>query len=220
MRGGHLIALALAALRLGVGPAEAQVPDLPDIVARINGTSITRAQFDARLAQSRSMNPERYDAMTPAERDQAMLRTLNSMVVREIEVQEAERRGLVVGDDEIEGDLRGLTEMARTRGGVDGLLAEYRITLDQWKEEARRTLLIQKLEDAEAARLPVTADEIREEFTRNFWDGQGSPPDEVLAEHRDHMQGVIRQRKWAAHRREWLRPLVDAASVWRWTPTP
>ncbi len=135
--------------------------------------------------------------------------------VREIEVQEAERRGLVAGDDEIEGDLRGLTEMARTRGGVDGLLAEYRITLDQWKEEARRTSLIQKLEDAEAARLPVTAGEIREEFTRNFWEGQGSPPDAVLAEHRDHMQGVIRRRKWAVHRREWLRPLDDITNMRR-----
>lgn len=39
--------------------------DLPEIVAHINGTSITRVQFEARLAQSRSMNPERFDNRQP-----------------------------------------------------------------------------------------------------------------------------------------------------------
>lgn len=209
--------LLLAGLT-GVAPADDKTLDLPEVVARINGTSITRAQFEARLAQSRSMNPERYDSMTAEDRNQAMLRTLNSIVLREIEVQEATKHGIKVSDKELERDLNDLKAHARTRGGLEKLLAEYRITLDQWKEEARRNLLIQKLEQTEAAKLPVTQSEIREEFTRHFWQEKHPPPEAVLAEHREHMLAVIRQRKWSLHRKEWLRPLVEAATVWRWTP--
>ena len=47
MRGVLLTALALTVLGFGVDAAEAQARDLPDVVARINGTTITRAQFEA-----------------------------------------------------------------------------------------------------------------------------------------------------------------------------
>ncbi|MCC7243136.1 MAG: SurA N-terminal domain-containing protein, partial [Acidobacteria bacterium] len=112
--------------------ASAWSQDLPAIVARINGTAVTRAQFEARLAQSRSMNPERFDHMTAVERNQAMLRTLNSIVVREIEVQEARKRGITVADEELEPLLHELETQARTSGGMEKLLAEFSTTLDEW----------------------------------------------------------------------------------------
>lgn len=208
----------LVAVLAGMPSASAWSQDLPAIVARINGTAVTRAQFEARLAQSRSMNPERFDHMTAVERNRAMLRTLNSIVVREIEVQEARKRGITVADEELEPLLHELETQARTSGGMEKLLAEFSTTLDEWTEETRRNLLIQKLEQAEAAKPAVSDSEVREEFLLNFWREPRPPPDAVLAEHREHMLAVIRQRKWSTHRREWLRPLVEAATIWRWTP--
>ena len=61
----------LVAVLAGMPSASAWSQDLPAIVARINGTAVTRAQFEARLAQSRSMNPERFDHMTAVERNRA-----------------------------------------------------------------------------------------------------------------------------------------------------
>lgn len=178
-----LLLVALAAGPSGQTRA-GQVPDLPETVARVNGVAIARGELEARLVQSRSMNPERFDRMADAERASAMARTLDDMIVREVQVQEARRRGLIVADGEMAADLEALAAMARTRGGLDRLLAEYGITLDQWKEETRRNLLIRKLERAEAASLS--------------------------AEDRD--------RQWPARRRAWLRGLVEAADIWRWTP--
>ncbi|MGE0464478.1 MAG: SurA N-terminal domain-containing protein [Vicinamibacterales bacterium] len=178
-----LLLVALVAGPSGQIPAS-RAPDLPEIVARVNGVALTRGEFEARLAQSRSMNPERFDRMADAERASAMARTLDDMIVREVQVQEARRRGLVVADEEMAADLEGLAAMARTRGGLDRLLADYGITLDQWKEETRRNLLIRKLERAEAASLSVED----------------------------------RERQWPARRRAWLRGLVEAADIRRWTP--
>ena len=159
-------------------------PDVPAIVARVNIVAITRAVLEARLAQSRSMNPERFDRMTDAERHDALVRTLDDMIMREVQVQAARQRGLTVADEELAADLEDLAALARARGGMDRLLAEYGITLEQWKEETRRNLLIRKLERAEAATIP--------------------PPD--------------RERLWPSRRRAWLRGLIEAADIWRWTP--
>lgn len=178
-----LLLVALAAAPSGQTQA-GRAPELPETVARVNGVAITRGEFEARLEQSRSMNPERFDRMADAERTSAMARALDDMIVREVQVQEARRRGLVVADGEMAADLEELAAMAGTRGGLDRLLAEYGITLDQWKEETRRNLLIRKLERAEAAALP--------------------------AQDRD--------RLWQMRRRAWLRGLVEAADIWRWTP--
>ncbi len=208
----------LVAVLAGLAPVPAWSQDLPTIVARINGTVITRAQLEARLTQSRSMNPERFDDMTTAERRRAMLRTLDSIVVREIEVQEAEKRGITVADEELDRDLNELKALAGTRGGLETLLAEYGTTLDEWMAETRRNHMIRELEQAEAWKLPVSESEVRDEFERNFWREAHRPPDTVIAEHRDHMKEVIRQRRWSASRREWLRPLIEAATIWRWTP--
>jgi parvulin-like peptidyl-prolyl isomerase len=127
---------------------------VPAVVARVNGVAITRAALEARLAQSRSMNPDRFDRMTDAERHDALVRTLDDMIVREVQVHAARQRGLTVADEELTADLEDLAALARTRGGMDRLLAEYGITLEQWKEETRRNLLIRKLEGAEAAAIP------------------------------------------------------------------
>jgi SurA N-terminal domain len=130
-------------------------PEPPEVVARVNGVAIARGAFESRLAQSRSMNPERFDRMTGAERRDAMTRTLNAMILREVQAQEARRRGLAVTDEEMTRDLEELAALASGRGGQDRLLSEYGITLAQWKEETRRNLLIRKLERAEAAALPA-----------------------------------------------------------------
>ncbi|OGI40839.1 MAG: hypothetical protein A2V91_06350 [Candidatus Muproteobacteria bacterium RBG_16_64_10] len=218
MRTLLLLAICLAPVVAAVG--EQQPAGLPEVVARVNNTAITRAELETRLAQSRSMNPALFDTMPPPERQRATLRVLNDMVIRELEVQEARRRGFAVADAEIERELAGLRQRFPDEAALVKNLAEHKITLAQWREETRRNLLIAKLEQTILAGIPVTDEEIRKEYTQNFWRGKGEPPAKELAEHREHMLAVIRQRKWTGARRVWRDALIATATIWRWTPAP
>jgi hypothetical protein len=191
----------------------------PDVVARINAAVITRAQFETRIAQSRSMNPKLFDAMAPEEKTRAIVRVLNAMALRELEVQEARRKGIAVAEQDVQRQLSELELTYANKGGLKQALAEFRITQDQWKEETRRNLLIHKLEESMMSQIAVSDDEIREEFTRNFWREMTPPTPKDLDAHREHMRMVIQERRWAERRRQWLESLANAAEIWRWTPS-
>ncbi len=202
----------------GVAGAETAPPAFPEVVARVNDVAITRAQFEARVAQSRSMNPALFDAMGPEEKARALVRALNGMIQRELEVQEARRRGMTVPESEVERQLAELEVAYANKGGLKQALADFRITLEQWKKETRENFLIERLEAAQRGRIPVSEEEIREEFG-NFWKEVPPPSPKDLDEHREHMRFVVQQRKWATQqRRAWMQSLADAARLWRWTP--
>ncbi len=191
---------------------------LPEVVARVNDVTIMRAQFEARIAQSRSMNPALFDAMGPEEKARALVRTLNGMIQRELEVQEARRKGMTVPESEVERRLAELETTYANKGGLKQALADFQITLEQWKKETRENFLIEKLEASQYRRIPVSDEEIREEF-RNFWKETQPPSPRDLDEHREHMRFVVQQRKWAAEgRKKWVQSLAQTASLWRWTP--
>jgi hypothetical protein len=215
-----LLFLACCLVPAVTAAADAQPADLPEVVARINDAVITRQALRARLAQSRSMNPQRFDAADAGARQQAMQRVLNDMVLRELEVQEARRRGFSVADAEVERELDALRRRYPDEAALTQSMAEHQITLAQWREETRRNLLIAKLEQTILAGIPVTDEEIRKEYTQNFWRGKGEPPAKELAEHREHMLQVIRQRKWTGARRAWRDALIATATIWRWSPAP
>ena len=194
--------------------------EFPEIVARVNDVAITRAQFEVRIAQSRSMNPVLFDAMGAEEKTRAIVRVLNGMIQRELEVQEAHRQGMAIPESEVERRLAELETAYANKGGLKQALADFQITLEQWKKETRENFLIEKLEASQYRRIPVSDEEIREKF-RNFWKETQPPSPKDLDEHREHMRFVVQQRQWTLRRRkEWMRSLADAAQIWRWTPAP
>lgn len=210
----------LALLPPGIAKAEMALPTtLPEIVARVNDVAITRTQFETRLAQSRSMNPALFDAMGTEEKARAMVRVLNGMIQRELEVREARRRKMAVPETEVDRALAELETVYSNKGGLKQALADFNITLEQWKEETRRNLLIERLEVSQYRKIAVSDEEIRQEFIENFWKEKQPPSSKDFDEHREHMRYVIQQRKWAAEgRKKWMQSLADAAQIWRWTP--
>lgn len=211
--------LVIAALPATAESGDAVPHQLPEVVARVNDVAITRAQLEVRIAQSRSMNPALFDAMGEEEKTRAIVRVLNGMIQRELEVQEAHRQGVTVSGEEVDRELAGLETFYANKGGLKQALADFKITPGQWKEETRRNLLIQKLEESQLSRLPVSEDEIRREFLQNFWKEKQPPSPKDLDDHREHMRFVVQQRRWTQQqRKEWMRLLADAAKIWRWTP--
>lgn len=59
--------------------------EMPPVVAIVDGRAVVRAKLERRIAQSRSMTPERFDSMRSEEEIQATSRVLWVLVVQEIE---------------------------------------------------------------------------------------------------------------------------------------
>jgi len=170
-------------------------------VARVNAVVITRADLEARLAQSRSMNPARYDALGAEERARAVRRTLDGMIERELLVQEADRLGLEIPAARVAALLDAAGGQALT-----GRLAEHGISMDQWREETRRNLLIDDLEARSASALPVTDSDIR----RFLALGESDPlPTETAGKARVQLQRL----RWVKTRAAWIAGLRAGAAI-------
>lgn len=167
----------------------------------MNAVVITRADLEARLAQSRSMNPARYDALGAEERARAVRRTLDGMIERELLVQEAERLGLAIPAVRVAALLDAAGGQALT-----GRLAEHGISMDQWREETRRNLLIDDLEARSASALPVTDSD-----TRRFLAlGASDPlPPETAGKARVQLQRL----RWVKARAAWIAGLRAGAVI-------
>ncbi len=136
-----------------VAPAES---DLPPVVAVVNGHKITRQDLERRMAQSRSMDPERFDAMSEAAKKKAMARVLNACVVQEVEYQEALGQGVHVPDEEVSEALEKVRRAFPDEQAFRLSLSAARISLDEWREEMKRTLVISRLEMRVSAGLPAS----------------------------------------------------------------
>jgi hypothetical protein len=159
------VVAGLVVLASLVPPGDAATPPDEDVVATVGNVSIRRADLDRRLAQSRSMDPARFDAMTAEERRCAAAAALAQLVRREVLVQEARRRGLVADEAEV---ARRFAELSRSapRGDVDALLGAHAIDGPQWREETRHNLLIDALRSAPD--MMALDDAGRRAFTRDL----------------------------------------------------
>jgi DmsE family decaheme c-type cytochrome len=119
---------------------------IPPTVARVGKRAILRAELERRIAQSRSMDPARFDRMTEEEQKKALCRILSSMVVRELELQEARKRNIAADERVIEELLK---REEKNRGGPEAFakaLAEARSSVPEWQREMREEQMIRGIE--------------------------------------------------------------------------
>ncbi len=140
---------------------------IPDVVANVNGENITRQQLEGRMAQSRAMDPERFDAMSLEQKKNAIVRTIDNMVVRELINQEAVKRNIVVTDEEINLNLESLKRQFPSEEAFEKTFADARITIPMWKEENRKNLMAMKLEDMMVDELQIPDNEIIDYYDKN-----------------------------------------------------
>ena len=129
--------------------------DLPPVVAVVNGRKITRRDLERRVAQSRSMDPEGFDRMSESVRQRALARVLRACIVRELEYQEALRRGVRVRDERVRLALDTARRRYPSQDAFRRSLLQGQITVGQWRQEMKRTLMISGLEERISAGLPA-----------------------------------------------------------------
>ena len=143
--------------------APASQAELPDVVARVNGTPILRDQFE-RAVRSAEV---RAGQVVPASLRAAVHdRVLDRLIVFHLLLQESETRQLVVDDAEVDAEVDRIRNAFPSEQAFEAQLVEWGTSLEELRSERRRDMLIAKLIDADVT--PRVA--VGDEAVRAFYD--------------------------------------------------
>lgn len=133
---------------------------LPDVLARVNGEPVTKADFD-RLVK----NMELGNGPIPAERRDEILRgALDQLVTYTVMTQEAKARKVAVTDAEVDERLKQMRGNFPNEADFKKALAARSMSLEQLRTDARIDLMIGKMMDAEVAGAAAASDAEAQEF--------------------------------------------------------
>jgi peptidyl-prolyl cis-trans isomerase C len=145
-------------------PPKPMPAELPDILARVNGEPVTKADFDRLLKNIESSGR----GAIPAERRDEILRSaLDQLVTYNVMKQEAAARGLTVSDAEIDQQLQQMQKQFPSEAEFKKALDVRNTTVAQLKSDARVDMSIDKMMQAELATTIATEAEAKEFYDKN-----------------------------------------------------
>ncbi len=147
-------------------PAVKAVPaDLPDIVARVNGETITKAEFEKAVQTVEAQNGA---TVPPDQRDRVYRGVLDQLVNFKLLIQESKARNLTIADAELNARMAQVQGQFPSEDAFKQALAEQKMTLEQIRNDARSELLVTKMLQAEVdPKVAVTATQIQEFYAKN-----------------------------------------------------
>jgi peptidyl-prolyl cis-trans isomerase C len=150
-------------------PSQAEPPkpmpaELPDILARVNGQDVKKADFEMLVR-----NMELSQGPIPAERRDEILRgALDRLITYTVLQQEAKARSITVADNEIDEQLKSMRSQFQKEADFKKALEARGMSLDRLRADARVDIVITKMVEAEVATaVPVTDDEVRAFYEKN-----------------------------------------------------
>jgi peptidyl-prolyl cis-trans isomerase C len=152
---------------------------IPDVVARVNGETVTKAQFEDALSalEQRNQGP-----VPPEQRDRVYRGVLDQLVGIKLLAQEAAARKVAVPEAEIEAQLEQMRKQFPSEAVFTEALKQQNKTVETLKAEAHDSLAIQKmLEAALADKIAVTPRQAQDYYDKN--PDQFKRPDQVRASH-------------------------------------
>jgi peptidyl-prolyl cis-trans isomerase C len=157
---------AAAASSAQSAPAPKPVPaQLPDVVARVNGEAITKAEFDrgVEALEARAGGP-----IPTEQRDQVLRGVLDQIIGYKLLLQETKARNVTIAESEVDARLAQVRGQFPSEQAFTEMLAERKLTLDQVKSDARNDMAIGKLIEAEIApRIVVKPEQVTDFYAKN-----------------------------------------------------
>ncbi len=152
---------------------------LPDVLARVNGETITRDAFEQALknVESRAGGPIPDDR-----RDEILREVLDQLVTIQVLAQETKVRNITVSDTEVDAQLSEIRKQFQSEEEFTKALAQRGLTLDRLREDARREMAIARMVEAEVR--PKI--DVKEQDVKNFYDqnpDQFQQPESLRASH-------------------------------------
>jgi peptidyl-prolyl cis-trans isomerase SurA len=118
-----------------------------DVMAKVNGYKVLRPELDKRVKEQIAGSPQKLTS----EQDQALrLQLLQQIINLQLYLQKAEKLGIVATDEEVETKLN-QTKSPYTKEEFTKKLQEMGMTEDDFKQELRRNMTIEKLLNKEIA---------------------------------------------------------------------
>jgi peptidyl-prolyl cis-trans isomerase C len=161
---GDDAATAPAAGAAAAQPAKPVPAELPDVLARVNGQEVTKADFEMLLR-----NMERSQGPIPAERRDEILRgALDRLITYTVLRQEAKARNITVADSEVENRLTTMQGQFQSEEDFKKALEARSMSLDRLRADARTDMVITKMLDGEVAQAaPPTDADVRAFYDKN-----------------------------------------------------
>ena len=141
-------------------------PQIPDVLARINGETIERWEFDnaVKRMEGRAGGP-----VPPDKRDVVLRDVLDQLVAYHLLAQESRARKLPIADAEVDARLAEIRKGFPTEEAFKQGIAAQGLTLDQLKSQARTSLEVAKLVDAEVnSKVEVQDAEVKTFYDQNL----------------------------------------------------
>ena len=173
---------ATGAAATGATPAAPAKPvpaQLPDVIARVNGEAISRADFEGAITVAEA---NAGTSIPPDQRDQVLRNVLDQMVSYRLLIQETRARKLSAPNAEVDARLAQIRGQFPNEEAFTQSMQQQNMTLDRLRTNALNDLLVARLLDAEIApKVTVTPAQV-DEFYKNNPD-QFKQPERVRASH-------------------------------------
>ena len=147
-------------------PAVKPVPaQLPDVLARVNGETITKADFEKAIKniEARAGSPVPAD-----QRDRVYRGILDQLIGYKLLEQETKTKKVVVPDADIDARLNQIRQQFPNEDAFKQALQQQNVTVEQLKSDARNDMAVEKLiGDAIGAKVAVKPEDVQAFYQAN-----------------------------------------------------
>jgi peptidyl-prolyl cis-trans isomerase C len=160
-------------------PAKPVPAQLPDVLARVNGESVTKADLERAVTvlEGRAGGP-----VPTEQRDRIYRDVLDQIVSYKLLVQETHTRKIDASDAEVDARVQQIQGQFPSEAAFKQMLTARNTTIDQLKSDARQDMAVQKMIDAEIApKIAVKPEQLTDFYTKN--PDQFKQPERVRASH-------------------------------------
>lgn len=153
------------------------------VAATVNGKKIYLKEVDKQMESLKKQHQQSgLEASELAKREKEFKRNIvEGLIEEQLVVAEAEKRGIKVTDQEMEGRINSIRQMFPDEQKFKEALAKENIKLEELKENIKSQGLISKLSDQVSKGIKVTPQEIQEFYEKN--PNQFEVPEQVQASH-------------------------------------
>jgi peptidyl-prolyl cis-trans isomerase C len=141
-------------------------PQIPDVLARVNGEKIERWEFDnaVKRMEARAGGP-----VPPDKRDEVLRGVLDQLVAYHLLAQESRARKLPVPDTDVDARLAEIRKGFATEEAFKQGIAAQGLTLDQLKAQAKTSIEVAKVIDVEVnSKVAVQDPEVKGFYDQNM----------------------------------------------------
>ena len=146
--------------------AKPMPPQIPDVLARVNGEKIERWEFDnaVKRMEARAGGP-----VPPDKRDEVLRGILDQLVAYHLLAQESRARKLPVPDADVDARLTEIRKSFPTEEAFKQGIAAQGLTTDQLKAQAKTSIEVAKVIDAEVnSKVAVQDPEVKTFYDQNL----------------------------------------------------